>query len=109
MHWHTPSHPHLPYFLPYAGMEYAESRQSYLRHILVTLKAGAVGLYEAGYQLAAFMAWQQYQVGGGRGRGEKDGGRLRGLVHLLIGGCGAGVMLSGLALGSCCPRRGIVE
>jgi hypothetical protein len=44
------------------GMEYSESRFSYLRHILASLQATAVPLYHAGYPLAAFMAWQHQQL-----------------------------------------------
>jgi hypothetical protein len=43
-------------------MEYAESRSSYLRHVILCVKGGAVALFEAGHHLAAFVAWQMYQV-----------------------------------------------
>ncbi|KAI8464297.1 MAG: hypothetical protein J3K34DRAFT_120548 [Monoraphidium minutum] len=44
------------------GMEYAESRMSYLRHVLASVKGGAAALHEAGFHLAAFVAWQQHMV-----------------------------------------------
>jgi hypothetical protein len=58
----TPRHPTPPLATPPPGMEYAESRSSYLRHILSSLQAGAIPLYQAGYPLAAFMAWQHQHV-----------------------------------------------
>lgn len=43
-------------------MEYAESRAAYMHHILGGASAGPVALYESGYHLAAFMAWEHFQV-----------------------------------------------
>ena len=44
------------------GMDYAESRAAYLRHLAAGAAAGPVALYDAGFKLAAFVAWQPFQV-----------------------------------------------